>query len=98
MAESTSRCTWVGSASIPSAWSGWVATTTASKVSTWPLPSVISTPVGVSRTEVTFVPVRTSGRRAATRSTYSREPPVTVRHCGEPKTPSMPWCSRKVNR
>ena len=33
--------------------------------------------------------------RRATRRTYSREPPVTVRHVGEPKTASIPWWSRK---
>ena len=32
------------------------------------------------------------------RWTYSWEPPVTVRHCGEPKMPSMPWWRRKLNR
>ena len=97
-AVSSSRCRAVGSASIASAWPGCVATTTASYVSTAPLPSVTSTPVGVSSSEVTLVPVRTSDRPAATRATYSREPPVTVRHVGEPKTLSMPWCSRKAKR
>lgn len=98
IASSTSRCAGVGSASIASAWLGWVAITTASYVLITPLPSVTSTPVGVTSTEVTLVPVRTSSSAAATRLTYSREPPVTVRHCGEPVMPSMPWCSRNANR
>ena len=98
IAPSTSRCAGVGSASIASAWSGWVAITTASYVVTAPLPSVTSTPSGVSWTEVTKVSVRTSSSAAATRRTYSREPPVTVRHCREPVTASMPWCSRNANR
>src|SRR3954453_13475732 len=63
-----------------------------------PLPSVTSTPSAVSRTEVTLVPTRTSSRRAATRATYSREPPTTVRHCGEPVTESMPWWGRNSKR
>ena len=72
--------------------------TTASKTATAPLPSVTSTPSAVSRTEVTLAPVRTSCSRAATAATYCCEPPVTVRHCGLPKMPSIPWCSRNVNR
>ena len=79
-ADSTSRCAAVGSASIESAWSGWVATTTPSYDATQPLPSVTCTPSAVSAIEVTLQPVRTSGRAAASRSTYSWEPPVTVRH------------------
>ena len=98
IAPSTSRWAVVGSASMSRAWPGWVAMTTASNSCTDPLPSVTSTPSGVSSTEVTFTPVRTSGTRAATAATYCCEPPVTVRHCGLPKTPSIPWCSRKVNR
>jgi hypothetical protein len=43
-----------------------------------------------------LVPVRTSSRPAATGATYSAEPPATVRHRGEPKTPSIPWWSRNV--
>ena len=98
IALSTSRWAGVGWASIERACSGWVAMTTASYVNTAPLPSVISTPCAVSAIEVTLQPVRTSGSAAATRATYSREPPVTVRHSGEPKMPSIPWCSRNVNR
>ena len=97
-ADSTLRWAVVGSASIDRAWSGWVATTTPSYDVTQPLPSVTCTPSGVSAIEVTLQPVRTSGSTAASRSTYSREPPETVRHSGEPKMPSIPWCSRNVNR
>ncbi len=98
IAPSTSRWAVVGSASIDSAWSGWAAMTTASYVSARPLPSVTTTPSAVSSTEVTLVLRRTSSSSAPMRSTYSREPPVTVFHVGEPKTPSMPWWSRKENR
>ena len=98
IAPSTSRWAGVASASIASAWPGCVAITTASYVDTSPLPSVISTPDGVSRTEVTLVLVLISLSSAATLATYACEPPVTVRHCGLPKMPSIPWCSRKVNR
>ena len=95
---SSSRWSAVGSASIVRAWSGWVATTQASYASTAPLPSVTSTPDVVSSTEVTLVPVRMSGSPAATRATYAWEPPLTVRHVGEPNTWSIPWCSRNVKR
>ena len=63
IAPSTSRWSGVGSASIVRAWPGWVAMTTASYVVTSPLPSVTSTPSGVSSTEVTLVPTRTSSSR-----------------------------------
>ena len=98
MAASAWRWAAVGSWSRASAWSGWVAITTASYAAVAPLPSVTSTAVAVSRTEVTLVPARTSSRPAATRATYSREPPTTVRHCGEPVTASIPWCARNSNR
>ena len=98
MASSTSLWADVGSSSMASAWPGCVAMTTASYAVVAPFPSVTSTPSVVSRTEVTLVPTRTSWRPAATRATYSREPPTTVRHCGEPVTESIPWWSRNSKR
>ena len=98
IAASAARCAAVGSWSMASAWSGWVAITTASYPEVTPLPSVTSTASAVSRTEVTLAPSRTSSRPAATLATYSREPPTTVRHCGEPVTASIPWWARNWNR
>ena len=53
-----SRWAAVGSWSMASAWSGWVAMTTASYAVVAPFPSVTSTASAVSRTEVTLVPTR----------------------------------------
>jgi hypothetical protein len=97
MPPSASASSVVASARMPRAWAGWVAITTASKMST-PLAVVISTLPGCRRTAETGVASRMSGRVAASFSTYRSEPPVTVRHCGDPLTPSMPWCARNVKR
>ena len=69
MAPRTSRWSGVGASSMLSACEGWVATTTASYDEVSPLPSVTSTPSAVSRTEVTLVPRRMSGRCSATAAT-----------------------------
>ncbi len=98
MDDRARRCASLGSGSIASAWSGWVAMTTPSYVVVPPLPSVTRTPSGVWTTEVILVPGRTSSRRAATRATYSCDPPTTVRHCGEPVTESIPWWDRNSKR
>ena len=84
---------------MPSAWSAWAATTTSSNSSVSQPSALTSTPSGVRSIVRTGAPVRIrSANGRVISSTYRREPPVTVRHCGRPVKPSMPWLWKKRAR